>query len=248
MLFFENKHTSNVHWHFLDLGAVELLDLSHHAHIVSSDEIDSDTLPAETSTTTDAVDVIFAIGGEIVIDDQRYLLDIDTTRQQVSGYEDTRRARTELFHDYITLLLLHVTVHGGDGEVTSGQFVGQPVDLSPGVAEDDGLGNGDGFVEIGEGIQLPFFLFDSDVKLFNTLKSKFCLFHQNTDGVAHKFGGDFEHVLGHCSGEQDNLGRLREELEDIINLFGETVLLDESKMLEKTEERINENPKRHESR
>ena len=38
------------------------------------------------------VDVVFPVSGKIIIDDQRHLLDIDTTSQQVSGDEYSARA------------------------------------------------------------------------------------------------------------------------------------------------------------
>jgi hypothetical protein len=204
------------------LSAVELLDLSHHAHIISGDEVDGNTLTTETTTTTDAVDVVLAVGGKVVVDDQRDLLDIDTTGQKVSGDQDTGRTGAELLHDNITLLLVHVTVHGRDGEVTGSQLVGEPVDLSAGVAEDDGLGNGDGLVQVGEGVELPLFLLDGDVELLDTFEGKLVLLDENTDGVAHELGGDLEDVLGHGGGEEDNLGRLGQKLEDVVDLLGET--------------------------
>ena len=61
--------TGNVHGHLLDLGAVELLNLAHHANIISRDEVDGDTLTAESTSTTDAVDVVLAVSGKIVVDD-----------------------------------------------------------------------------------------------------------------------------------------------------------------------------------
>ena len=51
--------------------------------------------------------------------------------------------RAELFHDGITSSLVHITVYSGDGEVVSGELVGEPANLLAGVAEDDGPGNGD---------------------------------------------------------------------------------------------------------
>ena len=42
---------------------------------------------------------------------------------------------------YEIYLLLHVTVHGGDGEVSAGHLLGQPVHLPPRVAEDNSLEN-----------------------------------------------------------------------------------------------------------
>lgn len=216
------KLTSNVHGHLLDLGAVELLDLAHHADVVGGDEVDGHTLTAETTTTTDTVDVVLAVGGKVVVDDQGNLLDVDTTGEQVGGDQDTGRTGTELLHDNVTLALVHVTVHGGDSEVTGSELVGEPVDLSAGVAEDNGLGDGDSLVQVGEGVELPVLLLDGDVELLDTFEGKLVLLDEDTDGVTHELGGDLEDVLGHGGGEQDNLGGLREQLEDVVDLLGET--------------------------
>lgn len=124
----------------------------------------------------------------------------------------------------IPLALLHVTVHGGDSEVTSSELVGEPVDLSAGVAEDDGLGDGDGLVEIGQGVELPLLLLDGNVELLDTLKGKLLLLDQDADGVAHELGGDLKNVLGHGGGQEGNLGGLGEQLEDVVDLLGETAL------------------------
>jgi len=64
------NEVGDVHWHLLDLSAVELLDFSHHTDIICSDEVDCNTLSSETTTTTDSVDVVLTVGWEIVVDDQ----------------------------------------------------------------------------------------------------------------------------------------------------------------------------------
>lgn len=213
---------SNVHGHLLDLGAVELLNLAHHTDVLSGDEVDGDTLTTETTTTADTVDVVLAVGGKVVVDNQGNLLDIDTTGQQVSGNQDTGRTGTELLHDQVTLSLVHVTVHGRDGKVTGSELVGEPVDLSAGVAEDDGLGDGDSLVQVRESVELPLLLLDGNVELLDTFQGKLVLLDQDTDGVTHEAGGDLEDVLGHGSGQENNLGGLGEELEDVVDLVGET--------------------------
>lgn len=219
------NQVGHIHGHLLDLGAVELLNLAHHAHIVGGNEVDSNTLTTETTATTNAVDIVLPVGGKVVVDDQRNLLDVDATGQKVGGDQNTRGAGTELLHNQVTLSLIHVTVHGRDGEVAGGELVGEPVDLAAGVAEDDSLGDGDGLVEIRQGVELPVLLLDGDVELLNTLKGKLVLLDQDADGVAHELGGDLQHVLGHGGGEENDLGGLRQKLEDVVDLLGETALL-----------------------
>lgn len=168
------------------------------------------------------MNVVLTVGGEVVVDDQGNLLDVDTTSEQVGGDQDTGRTRAELLHDNVTLALVHVTVHGGDSEVTGSELVGEPVDLSAGVAKDNGLGDGDGLVQVGEGVELPVLLLDGDVELLDTFEGKLVLLDEDTDGVTHELGGDLEDVLGHGGREEDDLGGLREQLEDVVDLLGET--------------------------
>jgi hypothetical protein len=168
------------------------------------------------------MDVVLAVGGQVVVDDKGDLLDIDTTGKQVSSDEDTGRSGTELLHDDVTLGLVHVAVHGGDGEVTGSELVGEPVDLPAGVAEDDSLGDGDGLVQVGEGVELPVLLLNGNVELLDTFEGQLVLLDQDADGVAHELGGDLEDVLGHGSGQENDLGRLGQKLEDVVDLLGET--------------------------
>ena len=199
---------SNVHGHLLDLSAVELFNLSHHSDVLRSDKVDCNTLSAETTASSDTVDVVLAVSGQVIVDDQRDLLHIDTSGKKIGSNQDTRRSRTELLHNQVTLSLVHVTVHGRHGEVTGGKLVGKPVDLSASVAENDSLGDGDRLVQVGKSIKLPLFLLHSNVELLNTLKGELVLLYENTDGVTHELGGDLEHVLRHGGGQQNDLSGL----------------------------------------
>ena len=50
------------------------------------------------------MNVVLPVGRKIVVDDQRDLLDVDTSRQQIGGDEDTAGAGPELAHDDVTFL------------------------------------------------------------------------------------------------------------------------------------------------
>src|SRR5579859_3688465 len=239
------RHTldqvGDVHWHLLDLSRVELLNITHHSDILSGNKVDCNTnvstslrrtvpLATETTTTTDSVDIVFAVGGKIVVDDQGDLLDINTTSQQIRGNQHTRRSTSKLLHNDISLRLVHITVHSTDRKVLLCEFIREPIDLSAGIAENDGLGDCDSFVEIGKGIEFPVFLFDGNVELFDTFECEFVFFDEDADGIAHEFLGDFEDVRGHGGGKEDSLGVLGEELEDVVDLVFETALLLEGYM------------------
>ena len=55
---------------------------------------------------------------------------------------------TELFHDGVSLLLWHVSVHGGDGEIGLSHLLCQPLHFPLGVAEDDRLCDCERVVEV----------------------------------------------------------------------------------------------------
>ena len=94
----------------------------------------------------------------------------------------------------------------------------QPVHLPAGVTEDDSLRDGDSFVEIAQSVQLPFLLFDCDVELLDTFQRQFVPLDENPNWLSHELFRHLEHVRGHCGREENDLGVLRKELEDLVDL------------------------------
>lgn len=142
---------------------VELFDFSQHRDVFGGDEVDRDTLSAESTTSTDSVDVVLLARRQVVVDNKGDLLDVDTSGEQVGGDQDSGRTGSELLHDELPSGLVHVTVHGGNGELPGVELLGQPVDLSSGRAKDDGLGDGDGLVQVTQGVELPVLLLNGNV-------------------------------------------------------------------------------------
>jgi len=60
----------NVHWHLLDLSAIELFNFPHHTHILRSNEVDSDAFSSKTSTTSDTMDVVLTVRWKVIVDDK----------------------------------------------------------------------------------------------------------------------------------------------------------------------------------
>ena len=98
----------------------------------------------------------------------------------------------------------------------------QPIHLPASVTENDGLRDRDRFVEIAQSIQLPFLLFDSDIELFDTFQGQFISLDKDPNRLPHELFCHLQHVSRHGGGEKDNLGVLREELEDLVDLVLET--------------------------
>ena len=70
---------SHVGWELLNNSVVESLDVLQHLLIILGDEVNSYTLTTESSTSTDSVEVVLWLGWEVIVDDKRNLLDVDTT-------------------------------------------------------------------------------------------------------------------------------------------------------------------------
>merc|ERR1719231_1811012 len=77
-----SNEISNIHWHLLDLCVVELLDVTQVADISLRQEVDRDALTAKSTAAPDSVNIILAVCGEVVVDNERDLLDIDTAGQR----------------------------------------------------------------------------------------------------------------------------------------------------------------------
>lgn len=70
---------------------------------------------------------------------------------------------------------------GGDGEAHL-HLLCQPVDLTLGVAEDDGLRDGQCVVEVAQRVKLPLFSLDSDKELLDAFQSQL-ITKQNTEDM-----------------------------------------------------------------
>ena len=142
------------------------------------------------------MDVVFTVAGEIVVDDQADLLNVDTTSPHVGRDQHSAVALSEILHNAVSLLLGHIAVHTADCEVGFAHLVGQPVNLPASVAENDGLCNGKGVVEIAKGIELPVLLLHSNEVLLETFEGQLVTLDQDTNGVGHELGGHVEHIVG----------------------------------------------------
>ena len=58
--------------------------------------------------------------------------------------------------------------HGRDGKVPGVHLLSEPIHLTSGIAENDGLSDGQRLVQIAQRVQFPLFALDPDVKLFDT--------------------------------------------------------------------------------
>jgi hypothetical protein len=63
------KEVRNVHRHLVDLGGVVQLDIAQDADVLAGDEVDGNTLAPKASRATNAVNVVFSVRGQVIVDD-----------------------------------------------------------------------------------------------------------------------------------------------------------------------------------
>jgi hypothetical protein len=220
---FDNlNEVSNVGRKLLHYSVVEPLNILEQALILLGNKVDGNTLASKAPRTTDTVQVVLWVVGKVIIDDQRDLLDVNTTGKQVGGDEYTTGARSELTHDNITSVLVHVSVSGTDSVVTLTHLVSQPVNLAAGVGKDDALGDGQSLIQVAQSVKFPVFLVNIDIKLFDTFQGELIALDKNTNWLVHKLASDFKSLGGEGSGEDSHLNLGWKELEDVIDLVFET--------------------------
>ena len=203
---------------------VILLYISEDPDVIILDEVDRNTLPAESSRPSDPVDVELTIVWEVIVDDQGHLLDINATCPDISCDEDTRLSTPELLHDRVPLFLGHVAVHRAHGEVGLPHLLGEPVHLALGVAEDDGLGDGQGVVQVTESVELPLLPLNSHEELLDALKGQLVTFNQDPDGVGHELGGHLEDLVGKSGGDETDLSGWGQIAVHVIDLLLESLV------------------------
>ena len=208
--------------HLIDLGGVVLLNLLDSLGVSGEHKVDSSSLSTETTGTTDSVDVVLLLDGELVVDNETDLLDIDTSGKQVSGDEDTDGTGSELLHDDVSLELVHLTVHDGDGEVLLGHALLKLLDSSLGVTVDEGLVDVQVGVQVEEDFHLPFLLLDGNVVLVDTFEGELLVLHEDLGGVTHEVLGELQDLRGQSGREESDLDVAGQVLENVLDLGLET--------------------------
>ena len=91
-------------------GQQQLFQIVKERRIVFGAEGYGSAVLARTSRTTDTMRVVFDGLGHVVIDDQRHVLDVDTTSGHVGGHQDVLGSRFQVRERKFTLLLALTTV------------------------------------------------------------------------------------------------------------------------------------------
>lgn len=111
------------------LTLYKLLDGCKARLVVIADKGDGTAFGACTCRTADAVYVVFAVTGHIVVDDKAYIVNVNTARHDISSYEDIDTSALELTHDLVALGLVKVAMHLAHVELHTAESGSDLLDL-----------------------------------------------------------------------------------------------------------------------
>jgi len=199
-----------------------VLNFSDEFGVVWKNEVDCHSLSTESTSSTDSVDVVLLLEWELIVDDETNLLDIDTSSQEIGGNENSGGSSSELLHDGVSLDLVHLTMHGRNGEVMLIHGLLELENSLFGVAVNQGLVDVQVRVEIKENLHLPLFLLDGDVVLTDTFECKVFALDKNFLWISHEVLGQSQDIVWHGGREESDLDVTWEVLEHILDLLLES--------------------------
>jgi hypothetical protein len=120
----------------------QLHKIANDVLVAAVEEGSGDTSVAGTTGTTDAMDVIVDVTGEIIVDDVGDVGDVQTTGGDSGCNHDRSLTSPEGVQGVLTLPLGAVTVNGGGGHVVTVQEVAQHISHALGLDEDQGQADG----------------------------------------------------------------------------------------------------------
>ena len=99
-------------WHLLDLGVEMFLNFLYEPSIAGRNKVDGSTLSSVPTCSSYSVNVVLLLEGELVVDNESNLLDVNASSQEIGGDENSCGASSEFLHDHVSLELVHLSMHG----------------------------------------------------------------------------------------------------------------------------------------
>ena len=205
-------------------GIDAFFDVCEFAALSESDEGygASVLVGGEASGSADAVNVVVAVFGYVVVDDVRDTADVDTASDDVGGDEESEVTCAEFADDAITFALREVTVDAGDasGFESFGEDFVEFVGAAFGSSEDDDLTWFFAGEDADEEREFSIFV-DGDVELFDGIDDDAIFGEVNGLGFDHVFLGEPHDIRRHGCGEEEGLAVAGAGAEDAFDVGAE---------------------------
>lgn len=204
-----------------DLSLIVILNFKQIVCLVVTDEIDSDSSSTESSRTTDSMDVVLLLGRQLVVHDQTHLVNIDSSRQQVGGDQNSTSSVLELLHHIQSLLLRHASVNVTYNEIILSHLVSKLLAFVLGVHINETLININISENFDQVLKLVSLGRTRNIVLLDTFQCEVLLLHEDLRWVLHDILGESDNIVVHGSGEKTDLAVGRDHLDDLVDLLEE---------------------------
>ena len=195
-----------------------LLDCPHFVNVVLRDEIDADPFAAPSSRSTDTVQVRMHALGNVVVDHHAHLLNVETSRRHVGRYENAVLSDLKFLVRQVARVTVHFAVDAAHGKIFAPHRIVKLNDPLHRVAVNDGLRDGNAFVQIHQRHQLFMVVVERNVKLRNAFQGHEFRLDENLDGVPHDLADNVVQLVGDGGAEHDHLRRIGQKLENVVKL------------------------------
>ena len=94
-----------------------MFNITKKVDIIVGHKVDGGAFTAKATRAADSVDIVGSIIGDIIVDDEGDLRDVDAASPEVGGNEDSFFSRAKGLHDEVAVFLRHVAMHVGNSKV-----------------------------------------------------------------------------------------------------------------------------------
>lgn len=105
---------SKVQWQLFHFASILLFDQRHWSSVSLCYQVNCHTFSSQSPCSSNPVNILLQRVWHVVVNHQIHLLDINSSTNQVSRYQNSRLSLTELFHHSSPLLIWHVTCQHSD--------------------------------------------------------------------------------------------------------------------------------------
>ena len=204
----------------LHLGADVATDGVQLSHFTGRYERDGRACLAGAARTADTMDIAAGVKGQVVVENVRDIVNIQTTGGHVGGDENVDFAAAEGRHDAGALSLLHVAVEAVDIVASGGQKDVQRIRFFLRAAEDHAFGDVFRIDQTNDGIG-AFAVFDDIEELFNVVVRAFRDGCRDVHGILENVLRKLDDGTRHRGGEEHGLMVAIEMLEDLLDIVQE---------------------------
>ena len=217
-LFFTNLFSGGDHGAF-DGAAYDLFDLFNLVFLTEVDQADADAAFVGATGTAAAVHIGLDVVGEIVINDMRQFLDVDTACSHVGGDKQLEAAFAEVVHDVVAHGLREVAMEGGGVVAVLDKAVGNLLGLQFSAAEDDAI---DRWCVIDDALEHRVAVFSGHhvVAVVDVSGARVAFAHGHLHGIGHVLVEDGFHLFRHGGREEHGVAAfLGHVFEDVVNFL-----------------------------